>query len=234
LFTGFALLVSIVAGLFPALYLSKISPLKSLGNLLTQDQIPVLGFRKVLLGIQFVLAILFGITTINVYRQSVYLENSDYGFEQDNIVNIKLQGNDYYRISKEISEISGVKKVSCISHLMGIPHDRKIGVRINPKDDQIQVENYCVDKNYLENLKLGLVAGKNFSGDLPIDRELYAIVNENFLDQFQLGKPADALGKIIILSDTLSLAICGVLKDFHFKSFIQPIADRGTITLRSL
>ncbi len=62
-----------------------------------------------------------------------------------------------------------------------------------------------------------LIAGKNFSTSLPQNRELYAIVNENFLEKFHLGNPGESIGKTILVADSTQLTISGVLKDFHFK-----------------
>ncbi|MBA3675288.1 MAG: hypothetical protein H0W75_10120 [Chitinophagaceae bacterium] len=229
LFFVFSMIVGLLSGIFPALYLSAVNPVRALKDFAGKAMLPKLGFRKVLLVIQFSVALIFVVTLINLYRQTNFVVNADYGFQKGNVVNIDLQGNDYAKVKQSIENYSGVKKVSAISHIMGTWRDRSGDVRIQPADDKISVRDYSIDANYLTNLKLKLIAGKDFSSNLPADRELFAIVNENFLQKFHLGTPNESIGKTIIVSDSTQLSILGVLKDFHFKPFtygIEPLLLR--------
>ncbi len=229
LFFVFSMIVGLLSGIFPALYLSAVNPVRALKDFAGKAMLPKLGFRKVLLVIQFSVALIFVVTLINLYRQTNFVVNADYGFQKGNVVNIDLQGNDYAKVKQSIENYSGVKKVSAISHIMGTWRDRSGDVRIQPADDKISVRDYSIDANYLTNLKLKLIAGKDFSSNLPADRELFAIVNENFLQEFHLGTPNESIGKTIIVSDSTQLSILGVLKDFHFKPFtygIEPLLLR--------
>ncbi len=220
IFFLFSIGVGLLSGIFPALYLSAINPVNALKDITSKSLLPKLGFRKVLLVIQFSVALIFVITLINLYRQTNFVIHADYGFQKENIVNIDLQGNDYTKVKHAIEGYSGVKEVSGVSHIMGTWRDRSVDVRIHPTDDKITVRDYGVDANYISNLKLKLIAGKNFTPGLPADRELLAIVNENFLKKFHLGNAADAIGKTILVADSTQLTISGVLKDFHFKPFV--------------
>jgi len=83
--------------------------------------------------------------------------------------------------------------------------------------DPITVRQYFTDENYISNLKLQLVAGENFPANHTQQHEQFAIVNESFVKNFQLGSPMDAIGKTIIAGDSTVLAIHGVVKDFLFK-----------------
>ncbi len=229
LFFLFSIVVGLLSGIFPALYLSAINPVKALKDTVGKAMVPKLGFRKVLLVIQFSVALIFVITLINLYRQTNFVINADYGFQKENIINIDLQGNDYAKVKHAIENYSGVMKVSGVSHIMGTWRDRSVDVRVHPGDDKISVRDYSIDANYLSNLQLKPIAGKDFSADLPADRELYAIVNENFLQKFHLGSPDESIGKTIIVADSTQLTISGVLKDFHFKPFtynLEPLLLR--------
>ena len=230
LFFIFSIVVGLLSGIFPALFLSALNPVTALKDISGKKALlPKLGFRKVLLVIQFSVALIFVITLINLNRQTNFVINADYGFQKENIVNIDLQGNDYTKVKQAIEGYSAVKKVSGVSHIMGTWRDMSVDVRIHPTDDKISVRDYSIDANYVSNLKLKLIAGKDFSASLPTDRELFAIVNENFLEKFHLGKPGEAIGKTIIVADSTQLTISGVLKDFHFKPFtynLEPLLLR--------
>ncbi|MEO6167278.1 MAG: ABC transporter permease [Chitinophagales bacterium] len=229
LFALFCILIGLISGIFPAWYLSSFSPSEALKNLKGKMWMPKLGFRKALLVTQFAAALLFTISLINIFRQLSYVADADYGFKKDNIINIELQGNEYAKFSTAIAQNSDVVKVSGISHSLGTWQDRDIDVRIKEADEKFAVRDYSIDANYISNLEIQLVAGKNFTSDIPADRELFAIVNESFLKRFELGTPSEALTKSILVGDSMQLSIIGVVKDFHFKPFtysIEPLLLR--------
>ena len=222
-FLLFTLLIGLLAGFVPALYLSAIKPSRVLKNFDAGTISPKLTFRKILLGAQFTFALVFAITLINLSRQLNYVVNAEYGFNKDNIINIDLQGNDYATARQAFAAYNGVLDVSGISHSLGTFRDRRVDVRVNEEDEQSRVMDYTIDTGYINNLGLHLIAGKNFSGDLPKDRELFVIVNEAFLRTFHLGNAAQAIGKNVILNAGDNVTISGVLKDFHFKPFTYDI-----------
>ena len=223
LFILFSLVVGLASGILPALFLSAMNPVKALKDIGGKSMVPKLGFRRILLVVQFSAALLFVIAMINMYRQINYVMNAEYGFDKEDIVNIDLQGNSYDKAKQAFEKYSGVVMVSGISHPMGTWRDRAIDVRIRPEDEKMTVRDYTIDEHFLPNLKLQTIAGRNFSEDLPADREIYAIVNETFLKRFNLGSPRDAIGKVILLEDSLHLEISGVVKDFHYKPFVYNI-----------
>jgi len=176
-----------------------------------------LGLRKTLLVIQFVISLIFINLVTITYRQMEYGININFGTHQTHIFNIPLQGMNYERAVQEFSKIPGVEKISAISVLMGTYGDWGDDVRTSKEKDPVTVREYFTDENYLSNFNLKLVAGKNFPSDHAQKHEQYAIVNEQFVKNFQLGSPMDAVGKTIIVGDSTLLTITGVLKDFLFK-----------------
>jgi putative ABC transport system permease protein len=100
---------------------------------------------------------------------------------------------------------------------MGSYSDWTDDVRTSKDKDAVVVREYFTDENYISNFNLKLAAGENFPANHAQKHEQYAIVNEKFIEQFQLGSPIDAVGKTIIVGDSTMLTIKGVLKDFLFK-----------------
>ncbi|MBS1600590.1 MAG: ABC transporter permease [Bacteroidetes bacterium] len=224
-----SLLIGLIAGLFPALYLSSFNPSKALKDSGSSNFLPKLGLRKVLLVVQFSAALLFVITLTNMYRQMNYVTNADYGFRKDDIINIDLQGNDYALVKQNFTKQNGVVKISGISHSIGTWADRSEDVRTKKEADKLTVRDYSVDEDYLYNLSLKLVAGQGFTKDMASTHERYVIVNEEFTKFFKLGTSEEAVGKQLILGDSTYVSIAGVLKDFHFKPFtykIEPLMLR--------
>ena len=228
-FAVLCIMVGLVTGLFPSIYLSSISTSQALKDLQNKRWMPKLGWRRVLLVTQFTAALLFVIILFNLYRQMNYVMKADYGFAKENILNVELQQNDFRTFKQAFAQNHRVVSISGISHPIGTSRDRSVDVRIKSTDEKEGVRDYTIDEDFITNLKLQLVAGKNFSADLPKERELFVIVNQNFLQRFGLGSPIDALGKPVLLEDSLVVSIIGVVKDFHFRPFtynIEPLLLR--------
>jgi len=197
--------------------LSRVKPLMLMQKLQSLKVFRHLGLRKTLLVIQFMISLVFINIVVITYKQMQYGININFGSRQTHIFNIPLQGMDYVKAKQEFSKIAGVEKISAVSVLMGTYRDWADDVRTSKEKDPVTVRDYFVDENYLGNFNLKLVAGKNFSSNTAKKREQFAIVNENFVKNFQLGTPMDAIGKTIIVGDSTMLTITGVLKDFLFK-----------------
>ncbi|MEP6844579.1 MAG: FtsX-like permease family protein, partial [Panacibacter sp.] len=217
LFFLFAIIVGIVAGLLPAAILSGIRPLMLMQKLQNLKLFRHLGLRKALLVIQFMISIVFIIMVTITSKQIGYAVNINFGTKQTNIFNIPLQGMEYEKAVHEFSKVPGVEKISAISNLMGNYSDWSDDVRTAKDKDPIIVREYFTDENYISNLKLQLVAGQNFPANHAQKHEQFAIINEKFAQNFQLGSPMDAVGKTIIVGDSTQLTITGVVKDFLFK-----------------
>ncbi|HVX25248.1 MAG TPA: ABC transporter permease, partial [Parafilimonas sp.] len=217
LFIAFAIILGIIAGLLPAAVLSRIKPLMLMQKLQNIKVFRHLGLRKTLLVIQFVISLIFVSLVTVTYRQMQYAINTNFGTQQTHIFNIPLQGVNYEIAKTEFSKIPGVEKISAVSILMGTYSDWGDDVRINKEKEPVTVREYFTDENYLSNFNLKLVAGKNFLSDASQQHEQYAIVNEKFIKNFQLGTPTDAIGKTITVADSITLTITGVVKDFLFK-----------------
>ena len=217
LFIAFATALGLAAGLFPATVLSRIKPLTLIQKFKAVKLFRHLGLRKTLLVIQFMISLIFISLVTIIYKQIQYGIDINFGAKQPHIFNVQLQGVAYEKAKHEFSKIPGVEKISAISTLMGNYDDWTEDVRTNKDKDASIVRQYFTDENYISNLNLKLVSGENFPADHTQKHEQFAIVNEIFVKQFQLGSPADAVGKTIIAGDSTLLIVRGVLQDFLFK-----------------
>jgi putative ABC transport system permease protein len=216
LFITFAVILGLIAGILPATVLSRIKPLMLMQKLQSLKVFRHLGLRKTLLVVQFMISLIFINLVTITYQQMQYGVNINFGTQQTHIFNIPLQGMNYEKAKQEFSKIPGVEKISAVSVLMGTYGDWADDVRISKDKDPITVRDYYVDENYIGNFNLKLIAAENFPVDRSQKHEQYAIVNEKFVENFQLGSPVDAVGKKIIVGDS-ALSIRGVLKNFLFK-----------------
>ncbi|MEO8569995.1 MAG: ABC transporter permease [Ginsengibacter sp.] len=213
----FTFVVGIIAGIIPASVLSRVKPLMLMNKLQNLKMFRHLGMRKAMLVIQFMVSIVFVVMVTITYRQMQHAININFGTAQTNIFNIHLQGQDYQKAKQEFSEIPGVGKISAVSQLMGNYSDMSDDVKINNDKDPVTVREYFTDENYISNFKLQLVAGKNFPADPSQKHEKFLIVNEKFIADFKLGTPAEAIGKTLVVGDSITLSVLGVVKDFLYK-----------------
>ena len=240
LFLLFAISVGFIAGLLPAMTLSKISPQRVLQNLKNVRLIKRMGVRKVLLVVQFAVTLIFFITVTIAWQQINHATKNNFGFSQPKTLLVDIQGESYNKALTAFSQVSGVDKISAISFPMGTWEDASVNVRMEAEDEKIDVRDYFIDENYLSHFDIDLIAGENFPKNLSQQNELFTIVNERFVKQFELGQPEDAIGKSIIIGNDLNITIQGVVADFLFKPTsyaIEPLLLRydpsqlGTLNL---
>jgi len=229
LFLLFAATVGVVAGLLPAAYLSGFKPVQVLKNKIGSKLGTRITFRKVLMVIQFTLSMVFIICVLFIYQQVNFMLSKNYGINEKNIINLRLQGNDYEKLTNDIVKVSGVRRVGAVSHSLGTSADRASDYRRNISDEPFVMRDFCIDENYLQNLEVKFVAGRNFRPGLSKEKESEVILNETALKSFGFKDAGSALNQVIYSEDSAQLQIVGVVKDFNFRTMeyaIGPLAFR--------
>lgn len=227
----FAVAVGVIAGLLPAGYLSAFKP----ASVLKDTNVKVynrLTFRKALIVTQFTLSIAFIIVVLVVYRQVNYMVTTDYGINDKNILNIRLQGMPFEKLANEIKTLPGVVSVGGVSHRLGTWADRASDYKKNREDESFVMRDFVVDENYINNLELVFLSGENFDPSKQGVNESQVILNEQALTMFNLKDPISAIGQTIYTGDSSMLTVIGVVKDFHFRPLsyqIGPTALRYRI-----
>lgn len=229
LFFGFAVAIGIIAGLLPAGYLSAFRPVKVLkdtGNLKVYSR---LTFRKMLIVTQFTLSVVFVIVVLIINGQINYMVTTDYGFNDKNLLNVRLQGMEFHKLANEVKALPGVVNVGGVSHRLGTWADRSSDYKKNLTDEPFVMRDFIVDDNYVNNLELQFLAGRNFRAEEQGEREKHVILNEQALKLFGFADPITAVGQPIYVGDSVMLNVIGVVKDFHFRPFSYQI---GPLALR--
>ncbi|RFS18607.1 ABC transporter permease [Emticicia sp. C21] len=229
-----AVSVGIVAGFFPAIFFSRINALQVVKDNSKFKVFRHINIRKALIVVQYTLSLVFIATTIIGYRQYKGFLNFDLGFQTENILNIRLQGNKPDLLIKELAEVPAVQKVSKSLMLtsLGSMHGTQLKY-INAKDntkDSAMVWLNLVDENYLPIHQHKLLAGTNFKLRPKTGEESEVIVNEQILKRFNIARqnPQKALGEQVVV-DGKTLTIIGILKDFHYgtvENKIEPVILR--------
>ncbi|MER0439216.1 ABC transporter permease [Emticicia sp. W12TSBA100-4] len=231
LFIGFSIVVGIVAGVLPSVYISAFNPIQILKNFGGVKIFKRLTIRKALLVVQFSVSLIFIISTSLIYLQTDHIFNFDYGFNKENVVNVTLyKQENYKRFAQEISTNKDITAVSACMYLpaTGTQNGTVIKKADNPKDS-LQTTFIDIDAKCLDVWGLKLVAGKNLP-EIPSENgEKYALINEKMVKNFKLGTPQQAVGQKVLIGKS-NIEIVGVVKDFQFLNVmldIEPLVLRN-------
>ena len=229
-FIIFALVVGLLAGLLPALFFSKVNTIQVLKNISSLRVFHSISTRKALVVVQYIFSLIFITVTIMGYKQYKSFLTFDLGFKTENILNIKLQGNQAEQVIKALSERPEVTGISRSLIVMSLGSRYGGQMKYKSKDDSTSVMLNFVNEHYLHLHEHKLLAGKNFTPMPENSEENEVIVNEKTLKRFDIGggDPAKALGEVISI-DSKALTIVGVVEDFHYETVeenIEPMAFR--------
>ncbi|MGH2648412.1 MAG: FtsX-like permease family protein, partial [Ginsengibacter sp.] len=225
-------LISLLAGFYPSLILSRFRPIETLKGAFAKTGGSGT-VRKSLVVFQFTISVALILGTIIVRSQLQYMQSEKLGLNKDHVLlihgNADLKNN-LDAFAEKLRNTSGVKDVALTWRS---PFETVTGngfsIKSNPTsgDDWHVVGGIAGDTHYLSTLGISLIAGRNFDaskikGENTVNEY---IVNEAFLKHYSL-KPNDVISKEVLLGLTGKGTIVGVMKDFHTSSLhdkIEPV-----------
>lgn len=226
LLVGFIVLVGFMAGIYPALYLSRFNPIQILSGNVTQGRRGGF-FRKVLVGFQIFICLgLLGVTTI-VYSQFNYMQNINFGLAKDQVVGIPLKGQGIQKSYKVFKD--DLLKNASINSVSGVSFSVFEGVstfflEVDGFDDDQAVSYMSVEPNFVETLGIEMAQGLSFNQVEESARGKSQIINQTAVDQFGWENPME--------HSLMSRKVTGVAKDFIYgsaKDEIKPLMLRAQL-----
>lgn len=215
--------LSFLAGLYPAFVLAKFAPISTLKGNTGAGKQSGFALRKVLVVTQFAISTALIVGSMVIGAQLHYMQMEKLGFDKDQVVYLRGNAELREKIAPFCTQLRGLSGVQAVAPIWRSPLETVIGngfsLDPNPKDgsDWHLVGGIGADEHYLPTLGISLLAGRNFDpskakGDNPTTE---FIVNEAFLKHYNL-KAEDALGRQCRMSNLGT--IVGVIKDFHTAS----------------
>ncbi len=186
-----------------------------------------MNLRRVLVVVQFSIAMIMLICTWVVYGQLKYLRSKDLGFNQEQVITMNVDGNNVgssiLAYTDELRKNSRILSVSTANTVPGGNINFSL-LSVESKNGYVDkgIDNYNIDENYINTLGIKVIRGRNFTG--LADTLHSIIVNESMAKTFGWAEP---LGKRVKFPGDTSgryLEVVGVVKDFHQKSLYNPIA----------
>ena len=221
---GLALVTGLVSGIYPAIYLSGFKPAKVLKGKL-KSMGGNLVFRNTLVIVQFVVSIVLLVGTAVVYRQLNFIKNMNLGYEQKNLIYVRMTGELWNKISVIKTELKQHPQTSDYSIVSDLPTTLVTGtINVNwegkdPKS-QIVFPSMDVDENFFNVFQMKMLSGRGFSPAFKADSSNY-VVNETSARIMRMSVK-NIVGKSLSFGQTKG-TIIGVVKNFNFKSIHQSI-----------
>ncbi len=233
-----SIIVGLLAGSYPALVLSRFKTALLLKGLKIQDRTS-LSLRKGLVVFQFAISTVILISTIVLFMQVRFLNNTNLGFNKDLLVVVDVNSgktrDEFDVIKTEMSKIPAVKNVSVSSRVPGEWKSiRMVKLKTIGNSEELKV-SYLIgaDKDFLKTFEINLLKGRNFSS--PND-SANIIINETAAKMLGIVEPSGQIVEMPMMSRggeftplnreniPFTTRVIGIVKDFHFQSLREKIA----------
>ncbi len=221
---GITAVTGLLAGSYPALYLSAFVPATVLkGNFTARGSGSI--FRNTMVVIQFAVSISLIVGTAVVYRQLKYIQQLNLGYDKENLLYVRMTGelwSKYEALRTRLGSTHLTSQYTFISDLPTGPSGATISVEWKGKDPNTQplFYNLAIDENFEEVFKTTFLEGHGYGENAQAD-SINIIVNETALETMDM-KLESAVGSRITVWGT-ERTIIGVVKDFNFRPIQESI-----------
>lgn len=219
-----ALIIGVIAGLYPSFYLSSFNPIKVLKGEVSRGTKSSF-IRNGLVVFQFATSIILIIGTLVIYNQTKYILNKKIGFDKDQVLLIQgtnTLGNKTQSFKDELLKLSQIKSVS-VSDYLPVAGTKRNGNTFFKEgktkvDIGVPAQKWSVDRDYIKTMGIKVTEGRSFLPDVRSD-STSVILNQLMAQKLGLDKP---LGQRITNGWEI-LTVVGVVENFNFESLRQDV-----------
>jgi hypothetical protein len=207
-----AIVTALIAGMYPALALSGFSPARVLKGVV--DRPKGMSLRRVLVTFQFVISITVLVGTIILFAQFEYVKSRPMGYQQENLINVRLDSlatTKFDYLKNQVSQVNGVRSVTGMAGNVSSVGGEITGMDYPGRrpEDNISIAVTDVEYDWAETIGIEIVRGRDFSPQFESDRK-GCLLNQSAVDRMGLDDP---IGSVIG-----GHPVVGVFKNFVFNN----------------
>lgn len=219
-----AFLIGGLSGLYPAVFLAVVSPVKAFRGNFLKDYHKGASLRNLLVIGQFIATIILGIGSVVVYQQLQFIQNKKLGYNRDQVVHVPLQqGPSLAKVATLEDELQKYPTIKQVAYAANLPlNSYNQGIikdwEGNTTGEELGIYRNYVGYEFFDLFEMEMVEGRSFSPNHPTDTAEAYVLNEAAVSAIGWEK---AVGK-----QFLDGQVIGVVKNFHFQPFnfaIQPM-----------
>jgi putative ABC transport system permease protein len=223
-FSGLTLVTGLLAGLYPAFYLTAFEPAKVLkGSALSGTGKSA--FRRSMAVLQFVISITLIIGTLIIYNQMEFIQKKSLGFDKENVVLITTQSNSVRQnIEFFRNTLMDDARILSVGASSNVPGSSMFSDTVFKREDSDEIYNLtymATDYEFIDTYRFRVLQGRQFSKEFSTDIQGACMINEAAAKEIGYT-PEEAVGKKLNRAtgpeDYIEGTIVGVVENFHFKS----------------
>ncbi|MFL5788360.1 MAG: FtsX-like permease family protein, partial [Flavisolibacter sp.] len=223
------LTITILSGLYPALVLSRFSPIAALKSKISNQKVGGVSLRRVLVVLQFTIAHILIIGMLIVISQMNLVRNASLGFDKAQIINVPIPSDsvEHLKIGYLRNQLLQNPNIKSASFSYSSPSadgnwNSDFKFDNNPKNTDFSSNLKWADPDYFKTYNLQFIAGRSYYASDTV-REF--VINETLAKKLGYSNPSEIIGKKINFWDgAVKAPIVGVIKDFNSYSLRQPMA----------
>ncbi len=226
--SGTAIIIGILAGFYPAFFLSSFKPISVLKDKLRSGSKGSM-IRSILVIVQLFIAIVILSCTLVIYKQLKFMQKKDLGFDKERVMVIRranVLSNRLGALMEEIKKSPEIVNITNSNAIPGFPNgDDAFTVEGGSQSETYVLQTAWVDFSFIRTFKMTIVDGRDFTQDFGSDSSV-VIINEAAAKKLELNNP---IGTRLMRPDEKGnytyFPVIGVVKDFHFRSLhnaVQP------------
>jgi putative ABC transport system permease protein len=222
---GGGLIIGLLAGLYPSLYLSQIKPSSILKGAV--GAVSGSKFRNVLIAFQFAISMALISGSIIIYNQLNFLSSHTLGYDQHGVLVVPMKDQDFNgfnTLRNELLKLSGITDISATTNIPGGSFNQFVAFPSSAPMDRVDASICYVDADFFKTMGITTKEGRLFTQGSVADTARTYVINQSMADQLNLENPLGAEISIDTHDDVPERGrVIGIVNDFNFQSLHDPL-----------